>query len=133
MWFLASASPVVPAQAETRIGASILIALVGVAFDIAALLAFRKASTTINPLRPEKSSALVTGGVYRLSRNPMYVGLLLFLVAWAAYLASPLALAGPVSFVLYIQRFQILPEERILAAIFGGEYDAYRARVRRWL
>jgi protein-S-isoprenylcysteine O-methyltransferase Ste14 len=133
MWLLALIAPSVPAPEEARVGAAALAALAGAAFDLAAVLAFRRARTTINPLRPHKSSALVTGGIYRLSRNPMYVGLLLFLVAWAAYLAAPLALLGPLAFIAYMSRFQIRPEERILAAIFGAQYEAYRSRVRRWL
>lgn len=133
MWFFAGVTPAVPAPVEARIGVAALIALLGAAFDAAALLRFFRADTTINPLRPGKSSALVTSGVYRLSRNPMYAGLLLFLVAWAAYLASPLAFAGPMAFVAFINRFQILPEERILSAMFSAEYDDYKSRVRRWL
>ena len=54
-------------------------------------------------------------------------------MAWAVYLSTPLALLGPLVFVLYITRFQIAPEERVLGRIFGRDYDDYRARVRRWL
>lgn len=108
------------------------LAAVGAAFDVAGLVAFRRASTTINPLHPERASALVTGGVYRITRNPMYVGLAFALLAWAAYLGSPWALLGPVAFVGYITHFQIVPEERILRARFA-QFDAYAARVRRWL
>ena len=63
----------------------------------------------------------------------MYVGLASLLVAWAIYLAAPLTLLGPLAFVLYITRFQIIPDERALSRIFGRSYDDYRARVRRWL
>jgi protein-S-isoprenylcysteine O-methyltransferase Ste14 len=63
----------------------------------------------------------------------MYLGLLCLLIAWAVYLPSLWAFAGPVLFVGYIGRFQIAPEERALSALFGAQYSAYQARVRRWL
>lgn len=94
---------------------------------------FRRANTTVNPLKPQAASSLVTAGIYRYTRNPMYLGLLFLLVAWAVLLSSPFALLGPVAFVTYISRFQIVPEERVLAALFGAEYAAYQAGVRRWL
>ena len=110
-----------------------LLALAGLAFDVAGLVAFRRARTTINPLRPQKSSSLVSGGVYRHTRNPMYVGMACILLGWAVWLAQPLALLGPVMFVLYITRFQIRPEEKVLMGLFGEEFTAYAAKVRRWL
>ena len=98
-----------------------------------ALLAFRRARTTVNPLRPERASTLVTTGVYRITRNPMYVGLMLALLAWSVFLASPLSLVGPVVFIAYINRFQIRPEEAVLTAKFGPVYEQYKSTVRRWL
>ena len=105
----------------------------GIGFDFAGLYAFRRRRTTINPLHPEKSSALVSEGVYRITRNPMYVGMACFLAAWALYLDALLAWSGVSAFVAFITRFQIIPEERMLARLFGAEFDTYRARVRRWL
>jgi protein-S-isoprenylcysteine O-methyltransferase Ste14 len=116
-----------------RVGAALALVAVGGVFDVAGLIAFRRAKTTVNPMKPEKSAALVTSGVYRFTRNPMYVGMAFFLLAWAVYLASPWALLGPLVFAAYITRFQIKPEERVLAARFGTEFARYRARVRRWL
>jgi protein-S-isoprenylcysteine O-methyltransferase Ste14 len=84
-------------------------------------------------MKPETATALVCGGVYTVTRNPMYLGLLVLLIAWAVYLSSAWALLGPLAFAVYITRFQILPEERALGTLFGAEYAAYRARVRRWL
>jgi protein-S-isoprenylcysteine O-methyltransferase Ste14 len=75
----------------------------------------------------------VCSGAYRFTRNPMYLGLLLVLFGWAAALSSALTLAGPVIFAEYISRFQIKPEERALAALFGSQYEQYKRRVRRWL
>ena len=116
-----------------RIGAALAVAAVGAAFDVAGIIAFRRAKTTVNPMKPEKSVALVSSGVYRITRNPMYVGMVFILLAWAVYLASAWALFGPLLFAAYITRFQIKPEERVLAARFGPEFARYRARVRRWL
>jgi protein-S-isoprenylcysteine O-methyltransferase Ste14 len=112
---------------------AIALAAIGAAFDISALLVFRQARTTINPMKPRATSSIVTSGVYNLTRNPMYVGLVFFLFAWAAWLWSPWALPGPVAFAAYITRFQIVPEEKALSAMFGTEYSSYMARVRRWL
>jgi protein-S-isoprenylcysteine O-methyltransferase Ste14 len=104
-----------------------------VLFDGLGLLAFRAARTTINPMAPQRTRALVTGGVYRITRNPMYVGMALLLSAWAVALGSTWALAGPLGFMLFITRFQIRPEEQALHALFGETYAAYCRRVRRWL
>ena len=108
-------------------------AALGLAIEIVAAFAFRKAATTVLPWTPERSSALVTSGLYRFSRNPMYLGQALLLTAWVLYLGTWPALAAVPAYVLYLNRFQIGPEERILAAKFGAAYDAYRARVRRWI
>ncbi len=117
-----------------RIGGAMALALVGLGFDVAGIIAFRRAKTTVNPLKPEKSVALVSAGVYRITRNPMYVGMVFILAAWGVYLASVWALLmGPLLFAAYITRFQIKPEERVLARRFGAEFEGYQARVRRWL
>jgi protein-S-isoprenylcysteine O-methyltransferase Ste14 len=133
MWMNSISGPKLDLPFEVRIAMALVIAAVGVAFDLLGFLAFRKARTTINPLKPQNTSALVTTGVYRYSRNPMYVGLVCFLLAWTAFLAALWPLAGPILFVFYINRFQIEPEERLLAKRFGEEFSSYRARVRRWL
>lgn len=111
-------------------GATFLLAGV---FGFPAFRAFARARTTINPVRIDAASTLVTTGVYGVSRNPMYVSLTLLLVAWAAALGSAVVLVGPVIFVLWINRLQIVPEERVLRAKFGAAYEAYTARVRRWI
>jgi protein-S-isoprenylcysteine O-methyltransferase Ste14 len=133
MWGVSALGPQFSLVTGPKYAAMIILVVVGVAFDLLGLLAFRAARTTINPLRPERTSAMVTGGVYRVSRNPMYVGMALLLLAWAVYLSALLPFAGPLIFVLYITRFQIQPEERVLKDLFGEEYLAYAARVRRWL
>jgi len=133
MWWLASLAPLLDVPAGVRIGVALAIAAVGGLFAIGAGMRFRRANTTANPLKPQAASSLVTAGIFRYTRNPMYLGLLFLLVAWAVLLSSPFALLGPVAFVTYISRFQIVPEERVLAALFGAEYAAYQSEVRRWL
>lgn len=133
MWMNSFSGPKLDLPFEVRVAAALAIAAAGVVFDLLGLLAFRAARTTINPLKPQKTSALVTTGIYRLSRNPMYVGLVCFLLAWTVFLAALWPLAGPILFVFYVNRFQIEPEERLLAQRFGAEFSDYKARVRRWL
>jgi len=133
MWSVSALGPQFPIATGPKYAAVAILAVAGVAFDLLGLLAFRAFRTTVNPLKPERASAMVTSGVYRVSRNPMYVGMVLLLLAWAVYLSALLPFAGPPIFVLYITRFQIQSEERVLKGIFGEEYSAYAARVRRWL
>ncbi len=83
-------------------------------------------------MKPESTSSLVTSGIYKCTRNPMYVGLLFVLVAWAVFLSSAWLLVGPLIFVLYMNRFQIAPEERMLSQMFGTTYSTYKGTVRRW-
>ena len=116
-----------------RVPLAIVLAIAGLALSTSGRLAFRNAKTTANPLKPQAATSLVVAGIYKATRNPMYVGLALVLVGWAVFLWSAWALLGPVGFVAYIARFQIAPEERALAVLFGEEYSAYKSRVRPWL
>ena len=109
------------------------VAAVGAVIAVLGIVAFRRAKTSVNPLHPEKMSALVSGGVYRFTRNPMYLGLLLTLVGWAIGLGDFIPWLLLPGFIVYINRFQIGPEERALAAMFGAEFVLYRTRVRRWV
>jgi len=110
-----------------------LLAAAGALVDFLAVLAFLRRKTAVNPFEPQKASTLVTSGVFRLSRNPMYAGLLLLLTAWGLYLWSLWPVLGPVFFFVYVSRFQIIPEERILKKLFGAPYHQYLQDVRRWL
>ncbi len=134
MRIIASSFPPLPAlPAAARLPAAIILALAGVAIVASGVVSFRRARTTTSPLKPETSTSLVSTGIYRITRNPMYLGMLTILLAWAAYLPSAWALAGPVAFALYITRFQIIPEERALHSLFGAAFADYARRVRRWL
>ena len=126
-------APVLALPPGVRVGMALALAAVGAGFDVAGLWAFRKARTTVNPLTPHRSVAVVSTGVYRFTRNPMYLGLLLTLLGVAAWLAHPLALLCAAAFVVALTHLQIKPEERILKALFGALYEDYVRRVRRWL
>lgn len=133
MWAIASTWPApvirLPGQAVVALG----LAGVGLAIDLASVVRFLRSRTTVNPIRPDKATSLVISGLYRYSRNPMYLGMLLVLSGWAVWLGHVIAFAGPVLFAIVLTRIQILPEETALEARFGQEYLDYKARVRRWI
>lgn len=133
MWLGARLVPSLSFAFPGRTGAVVVLAAAGVLVVLAGAFAFRRARTTVDPRQPTKSAALVSGGVYRVSRNPMYVGFVLLLAAWGVHLANLLALAALPAFVAYVTRFQIVPEERALRAKFGRAFDEYARSVRRWL
>ncbi len=133
MYWLARHTPAAAISGHARLALAAVVGSAGLAVMLAGVVSFRVARTTVNPLKPESATALVTSGVFRYTRNPMYLGMLAILLAWAMFLASPAALLGVAAFWLYIQRFQIQPEEKALAALFGSAFADYMARVRRWL
>jgi len=106
---------------------------IGLFFNVAGGALFSSAKTTGNPNKPEMAASLVTSGIYRISRNPMYVGLIFLLLAWATWLGSVFSLVIIVIFQQYMTRFQIIPEERALTKKFTGKYHDYFRQVRRWL
>lgn len=112
---------------------SAIFAVSGALIIIAGLYEFQRAKTTVDPLNPEEASSIVRSGIYLYTRNPMYLGILFILTAFAfksSNILSPLFLIG---FVLYMNRFQILPEERALSEKFGDEYLEYKRSVSRWI
>jgi len=133
MWCSSFVTPTLEVNVTARELISLVILVLGFLFCLAGIVSFRKAKTTINPLKPEEASSLVSNGIYKITRNPMYVGFVFGLLAWGVYLSSPIAFVGVVVFVWYITRFQIIPEERVLTEIFSPEYSHYQAKVRRWL
>lgn len=108
-------------------------ALAGLGLVLAAVVGFKRQRTTVNPLHPERTGTLVTEGIYRFSRNPMYLGMLLWLAAWALWLRHPAAWLGVVFAAAWLRRYQVLPEERLMADRFGPAYRLYCEKVRRWL
>jgi len=112
---------------------AVLLVLAGLGVALAGVLAFRRARTTVNPMAPQRSTTVVRTGLYRLSRNPMYLGMalvLLGLAAWGSALTGYALVAG---FCGTLTRFQIKPEERALLQRFGPEFADYMAQVRRWI
>lgn len=133
MWLLASAFP--DGEFTFRYAGFLALAIAGsgLAVALAGIVEFRRLSTTVNPIRPGEASSIVTGGIYRFTRNPMYVGLACCVLAWGLYLRNFAALLCIIIFVAYMTQFQIKPEERALQEKFGDEYTSYKSRVRRWL
>ena len=133
MWLLGQWTPDHGFHPAFRLAAIALCLLAGGFFGLGALAAFRHKQTTVNPMAPDRASSLVTHGVFRFSRNPMYLALLWLLLAVGFALSNFYALALALCFVPYMNRFQIEHEERAMEALFGEDYQRYRARVRRWL
>ena len=134
MWALSLLPPVIEVPTLIRVAVALAVATPGGLFPLAGGIGLRRAATTANPMKPQRASSLVTSGVFGITRNPMYVGLLFVILAWAAFLCSLWALLlGPAGFVLYMTHFQIRPEERALTELFGAQYTDYQRRVRRWL
>src|ERR1041385_598640 len=108
MWLLAQAAPRFDVSLPARRVIAAFVALAGVSTAMAGVVSFRRAGTTVNPLRPEKASSLVVSGIYRVTRNPMYLGLLLVLIAWEVILSNALAFIILPAFILYMNHFQII-------------------------
>lgn len=132
-WVLAHYTPglLIPFPGQVWIAAAFVLA--GIALDLSGLVVFRKARTTINPLAPGKSTAIVQTGPYAFTRNPMYLGMASVLLGYCIYLAHPLSALAVAFFCAYITRFQIIPEERLLLGKFGEAYARYKDAVRRWI
>lgn len=137
MWALARAVPAAQLWPQGMVPwgwrAALGLAGLGALVALAGVWEFRRARTTLNPLAPARASALVQGGIYRITRNPMYLGMLLVLIGWAAWLGNAAALLGLPLFVVVLNQLQIKPEERMLRQRFGAQFERYAARVRRWV
>ena len=133
MWLVARSLPAGAFVVPARIQFAMILAIIGAATSTLGVVAFRRASTTVNPMKPEAASSLVHSGIYTVTRNPIYLGLLLILAAWGLFLANALVFLLLPVFIGYMNRFQIRPEERALTALFGQAFVAYTARVRRWI
>jgi len=129
---IASFDPFIQAWAYS-ISLGWLFVVIGCAISLSGMRSFVRAKTTVDPLNPQKASRLVTSGIFSFTRNPMYLGMAAISVGGAVYLQSPLAVFGVVAFVVYIQRFQIRPEEKAMQTLFGEQFAHYKQRTRRWL
>jgi len=132
MWLISRAAPPLHFDLPAHRWLAGVLVSTGFLTGISGVVTFLKAKTTVDPTKP-RASSLVTWGVYAISRNPMYLGGLIMLLGWAFFLLNALAFLFLPVYVLYIDRFQIAPEERALTSLFGETYVAYQARVRRWL
>lgn len=133
MWWLSTLTSPILLTSTMKMSLVIGFILLGLFFSLSGIISFRRAKTTVNPLKPETTSSLVTTGIYQFTRNPMYLALVFFLLAWASYLASVWAITLIGLFMMYMQYFQIAPEEKALARLFNGEFTQYKKRVRKWL
>lgn len=133
MWLLSAFFPAFTSDfLNHRIGIY-LVGFIGLVVGVTGAISFIRARTTLNPKKPADASLLVTSGIYRFTRNPMYLGLQIMLIAWGISLGNILSLLFSLAFGLYIHRYQILPEERFLEKKFGDKFVAYKSKVRPWL
>ncbi len=112
---------------------SLVIICIGVFVGVIAVAAFLKMRTTVDPRYPQKANTLVVIGIYKYSRNPMYLAITFILFGISLYLAALSSFLILILFVAYINRFQIIPEEQALEKKFGEQYSQYIKRVRRWI
>ncbi len=133
MWFVSNNSPAIDLPESIKWLIIFAFLLCGAVMGLFGVYSFLKEKTTVNPIDPEKANSLVDTGVYKISRNPMYLALALVLIALAVYLKSLWSLLVVLLFMIYMTRFQIFPEERAMIKLFGEEYINYMERVRRWI
>jgi len=133
MWFVGSRVPGGQVDFDNQLATAIFVGILGLIININAIIGFRRAKTTVNPLDPGKTTKLVVGGVFRLRRNPMYLGILVVMTGWAIWIGSFYNLALLALFIYYITEFQIKPEEEVLRPLFDETYADYCSKVRRWI
>jgi protein-S-isoprenylcysteine O-methyltransferase Ste14 len=133
MWTITRVAPSFMFDFSGRRFVALVVLLLAAAIGLAGAGSFRKARTTVNPLQPDLASALVTTGIYRYTRNPMYVAVALALLSWSLFLGHALAPLGAFAFVAWMDRRQIPAEEHALRGLFGAGFERYCSQVRRWL
>jgi len=112
---------------------SLGIFLLAMIVGLLAVYCFKQHQTTVNPTKPENASKVVDSGIYALSRNPMYLALVLVLISLCFYLHNVSAFFILPPFIWYITKYQIIPEEQALTILFGEDFESYCSRVRRWV
>lgn len=133
IWAIAKFSPFTKVVFPYQNLVAYAVAAIGIIILVNAGILFKSKKTTVNPFAPQKTSAIVGTGIYKLSRNPMYLGMLLVIIAAGIWSGAILSLAPILIFFIYITRSQILPEEKALEEKFGQAYLDYKSRVRRWI
>ncbi|MDB9926658.1 isoprenylcysteine carboxylmethyltransferase family protein [Hyphomicrobiales bacterium] len=112
----------------------LLFLVIGVSVIFLATRQFKISKTTVNPLKPETASSLVTSGIFRRTRNPMYLGLTSLLISFSIYFSSVFGIIIYLPlFISYITIFQIIPEEDAMNKLFSNDYKSYCLKVRRWI
>lgn len=133
MLVISMLAPSLEYKIPAKLITGVLLILVGAVVAVAGVLEFHLANTTVDPRDPKKSEVLVVTGIYKTSRNPMYLGFVVILLGWLVILANVASILLLPVFVFYLHRFQIKPEERFLSQKFGAEFDQYCSSVRRWI
>jgi len=133
MWLIDRVLPMFKQAWDWRDWAARLVFVLAVSCIISGIISFKMARTTVDPTRPHNASSVVTTGIYRITRNPMYLGFLLILCSFIFKLANPILAVMLPLFVVYMNKFQIVPEERVLSELFGDAYEKYLQQVRRWI
>lgn len=133
MWRVSINIPELTFSIDSLRWVGVFIFLIGIFIGLLGVFEFRKQKTTVDPHRPEKASSFVYSGIYNYTRNPMYLGLLAGLIGISFYFANPINILPVVGFVFYMNRFQIIPEERVMFEKFGDEFSDYKKSVRRWI
>jgi protein-S-isoprenylcysteine O-methyltransferase Ste14 len=131
IYFSSEWSPSIVFRGQNLI--SLFLMTVGLIVLLIAISAFIKLKTTINPLKPEAASSLVTTGIFRISRNPMYLGMLLLIISLWIKTGAVLGFILVAGFIAYLNYFQIFPEEQAMKGLFSDKYKTYCQQVRRWL
>ena len=112
---------------------SIIILLIGILILINPIFKFIKSKTTIDPIKFTKVNKLIISGIYKYSRNPMYLGLLMIVISTSIFFLNIFSITTPFLFYCWINRFQIKREEIFLTEKFGKEYMLYKTKTRRWI
>ena len=133
MWLIARQFPEFSFSGSFQQPFAILICIIGIGIDLVSVGLFAREKTTVSPFSPNKTSALITSGIYKFTRNPMYLGMTCILTGLAVWLGNYACFLMIPCFIWYITQLQIIPEEEILLERFGEEYGEYMLRVRRWI
>ena len=133
MWWTAHLLSPAHSAGLVRTIVACAVAMLGLSLGISGVWTLRRSKTSVSPVHPEAASSVVTSGIFGYTRNPMYVGLIFVLTGWAVWISVPWAFPGPVALMIFLLRFQIIPEERVMSSKFGRDYNDYCKRVRRWI
>lgn len=133
IWAVSRYFPAANLASPGRQTIALISLLLGLAVVSAGVFEFRRRKTTMSPFSPERTASVVSSGIYRWTRNPMYLGMALALFGVAVWQANLFGFAAVLLFCAYLTRFQIVPEERMLLKLFGEEFAAYMNQVRRWI